>query len=87
MQQPTGDSSAPVDRALLWALAEVGPNSPTVAAARCPLSVESPRPRFVALAERDLIERVSHEPVYRITDDGQQLLAAGSGTPQSVTGD
>lgn len=87
MQQPTGDSSAPVDRVLLRTLEAVGPTAPTVAAVRCPLSVDAPRPRFEELAERDLVERVSPEPVYRVTDDGEQLLAAGSGTAQSATGD
>lgn len=87
MQQPTGESTAPVDRALLRTLDEVGPHAPAVVAARCPVTVEAPRARCVALARMDLVERITPEPVYRITADGEQLLATGGRTPQSVTGD
>jgi hypothetical protein len=70
------DRLHPVDVAVLGHLEETGVDYPTCIAHRHEIPVADIEQRCAALAERELVEAVSHEVVYRITDAGRRRLAA-----------
>ncbi|WP_167768395.1 DUF2250 domain-containing protein [Haloarcula amylovorans] len=87
MTQPPAQSLPSADSKLLETLAETAPEYPTVAASRCPVPVDDARERCEQLAAAGLVERVSEEPVYRVTDDGRHLVATTEETAYSATSD
>ncbi|MBX0293809.1 DUF2250 domain-containing protein [Haloarcula nitratireducens] len=87
MAQSHAQSLPSADSKLLETLAETAPEYPTVAASRCPVSLEEARERCERLATAGLLERVTAEPVYRVTEDGRRVVAAAEETVYSATGD
>ncbi|MBV0923326.1 DUF2250 domain-containing protein [Halomicroarcula limicola] len=87
MAQSRAPSLPSTDSTLLETLAETAPEYPTVAASRCPVPLDEARQRCEQLAAAGLLERVTAEPVYRVTGDGRRAVAATEESAYSATGD
>jgi predicted transcriptional regulator len=73
------------DAAILHHLSEERPTYPPLLANRLGLPTDYAQRRIDRLSERDLVEPVSAETVYRITERGERRLAAYTdreGTPE-----
>lgn len=71
----------PVDVAVLRHLTDAGVDYPTCIAFRRDIDPGTVERRCERLAAADLVEPVSHEVVYRITQAGQRYLAARASQP------
>jgi hypothetical protein len=70
--------SRPADVAILTFLAGHSAEYPAIVANRIGMHAPHVEARFEVLAERDLVEPVTGEVVYRITERGQRALDGGA---------
>lgn len=68
------DRLHPVDRVVLAHLSDAGIDYPTCIATHHGVAPTDVRRRCAALADAGLVEPVSPEVVYRITEDGERCL-------------
>ncbi|MCG1002673.1 MULTISPECIES: hypothetical protein [Halobacterium] len=70
--------SRPADVAILTFLSGHSAEYPAIVANRIGMHTPYVEARFEALAERELVEAVSGEVVYRLTERGERALDAGA---------
>ncbi|NIB99135.1 DUF2250 domain-containing protein [Halobacterium sp. R2-5] len=69
--------SRPADATILAFLADREPEYPAIVANRIGMHTPYVESRFEVLAERGLVEAVTGEVVYRVTERGERALDAG----------